>query len=158
MIIMVIIVRIFFIFAVFFCCYSYSALFTPINVAQLISDINTANTNSQADTIDLGGLTFTLTAVNNTIDGQNGLPSITEAFNLTIQNGTITRSGANLFRFLQVATTGNLSLVNVTLNNGTVQEVGVGVGRGGAIFSRGIIPLISGCIFSNNLVGYIHGF
>ena len=85
-----------------------STIFNPITVAQLIANINTANSNAQADTIDLGGLTFSLTAVDNTSDGQNGLPSINESFNLTIQNGTITRTGANVFRFLRVATTGNI--------------------------------------------------
>ena len=70
-----------------------AATFTPTDVAALIAAINAANANGQSDTIDLGGRTFTLTAVDNTLDGPNGLPAILPdgGSTLTIRNGTIER-------------------------------------------------------------------
>src|SRR5262245_51760978 len=51
--------------------------FTATNVAELIADINSANQNSEADTITLAaGTTFTLTAPNNGTEGATGLPVI----------------------------------------------------------------------------------
>src|SRR5919202_5871751 len=56
-----------------------AATFTVNNgdVAGLIAAIKTANGNSQADTINLAaGATYTLTGVDNTTGGSNGLPPI----------------------------------------------------------------------------------
>src|ERR1700730_15951906 len=48
------------------------------DVSCLISAINTANSNGEANTINLSaGSTYTLTAVDNDTDGPNGLPDIT---------------------------------------------------------------------------------
>src|SRR6516165_3464880 len=64
------------------------AVFNANNVAQLISDIHTANTNgASANTINLTGPgPYLLTGVNNTTNGPNGLPFIdsTVASTLTI--------------------------------------------------------------------------
>src|SRR5262245_18463153 len=66
--------------------------YTAGSVADLIDDINAANLTPEADTITLAaGKTFTLTAVNNTTDGGNGLPVIAAGEKLTIigNGGTI---------------------------------------------------------------------
>ncbi len=48
------------------------------DVACLIGAINTANGNADADTINLAAGNYTLTEMNNQVDGGNGLPSITQ--------------------------------------------------------------------------------
>ena len=67
------------------------------SVSDLIAAINAANSAGGVNTITLAaGKTFTLTAVNNTTDGPNGLPVIAANNKLTIRgNGaTIARSKA----------------------------------------------------------------
>lgn len=119
----------------------------------MVNAINTANTNAQFDIIDLGGLTFNLTVVNNAKNGNNGLPSILadSANKLLIQNGTISRSGATAFRLLHLSVSANLSLDNVTLNNGFATGVAV-AGAGGAIFmtTGSTIELINSSNFTSN--------
>src|SRR5689334_16521431 len=61
------------------------ASFTAATVAQLIQHINDSNALPGPDTITLtAGATYTLTAVNNSTDGANGLPVITDGGGLTI--------------------------------------------------------------------------
>ncbi len=84
-----------------------AATFTPADVAGLGAAINTANANSENDTIDLGGQTFVLTAVDDTLDGPNGLPVVgpDRGRALTIRTGTIRRDTSGTtpaFRFLVV--------------------------------------------------------
>src|SRR5579884_2194516 len=58
------------------------------DVAGLIADINTANSNGQSNTINLSAGTYDLTTVNNFWYGPNGLPAINS--NLTIHgNGAL---------------------------------------------------------------------
>lgn len=54
------------------------ATFYPTTTQQLIDDIEAANGNTEANVIELAAeTTYTLTPVDNTADGPNGLPSIT---------------------------------------------------------------------------------
>lgn len=82
-----------------------AATFNPTDAASLITAVGTAGTNTITLT---GGTTYTLTTVNNTVGGANGLPVIAAGSNVTINgNGaTITRSGGTAFRFFNVATGG----------------------------------------------------
>src|SRR5207253_6689253 len=76
-----------------------AATFTIANgdVAGLISAINTANVNDEADTINLAsGGAYTLTAVNNTTDGANGLPVLVN--DLLGPDLTINGNGATIQR------------------------------------------------------------
>jgi predicted outer membrane repeat protein len=119
------------------------------DVAGLIAAINTANTNNQADTIDLAaGCTYTLTAINNTGDGPNGLPMIvSDGGNALIINGngaTITRVGAASFRLIYVASGATLSIQNLTLSNGQ--------NDGGAALNYGTLS-VSNSIISGNQSG-----
>src|SRR5580698_1882614 len=103
-----------------------SQVFFPLTTTDLINDITTSNTNCESDIIYLGGLTFTLTAVNNTgANGANGLPVILAdtcsgvSYTLTIQGGNITRSSsATAFRIIEVSSGASLSLDAVIISNG----------------------------------------
>ena len=60
-------------------------VWTAKSVSELIADINAANQAGGSNTIVLAaGKTFTLTAVDNTTDGANGLPVIAANNKLTI--------------------------------------------------------------------------
>ncbi|MBK9609475.1 MAG: FAD-binding oxidoreductase [Betaproteobacteria bacterium] len=119
-----------------------AATFTPTTVAQLISAINTANANGASDIIDLGGLTFTLTAIDN---GVNGLPVVladggNTLATLAIANGTLVRGvGAPVFRLLEVAVDAALTLDRVTISNGS----------GSALLNNGLL-VIANSTFSGN--------
>jgi len=111
------------------------------NVTCLITAINTANANGEANTITLEAGIYTLTTVDNTTDGPNGLPSVTST--LTIQGAgaeatSIERApSAPLFRLLHVAATGGLTLERLTIRGG---NVGVS-GSGGGLFNHGVLAL-----------------
>lgn len=121
--------------------------------AELIQAIDCANANgASADTIDLNGQTVPLTTSFATVAGSNiGLPQITTP--ITIQNGTITRNSAELFRFFlntSTLTLNNLSLAGANsqadggaINNGPLAVLNISNSRlvgnfgtfGGAIFN-----------------------
>jgi hypothetical protein len=144
-----------------------AAIFSPADTATLVADVTTANGNGQADTIDLGGGTFTLSTVDNNWYGPNGLPPI--ASDITIQNGTITRAAAAPhFRIFFVAAdpaqpetlsytspgAGKLTLRNATISSGFAEGGdsgggGGGLGAGGAIFNQGVL-LLNGATLSGN--------
>ena len=84
--------------------------------ATLVTAIECANANGTADVINLNGQTITLTDSFANYSGNTGLPQITTS--ITVRNGTITRSGANEFRFFNVSNTGNLTVRDLTLTNG----------------------------------------
>ncbi len=131
------------------------------SVPELIAAINAANQASGTNTILLAsGKTFTLSAVNNTTDGPNGLPVIAANNNLSIRgNGaTITRSTAPstpAFRLFDVAAGATLTLQDVTIANGLVLgDLGQGA-YGGAILNATGASLIVKCsaLVSNQVVG-----
>jgi hypothetical protein len=110
-------------------------------VTCLIAAIHEANANGEANTIRLKAGTYTLTVVDNTTDGPNGLPSVTST--LTIQGAgaeatSLERApGAPGFRLLHVAATGGLTLEGLTVRGG---NVGIS-GSGGGLFNRGVLAL-----------------
>ncbi len=129
--------------------------YTAGSVTQLIADINAANRGGGSNTITLvTGNTFTLTAVNNTTDGATGLPVIAANDNLTIQGNSnviarSTASGTPDFRLFDVASSGSLTLENLTLQNGLAFGAG-SAADGGAIFNQGSLDLI-GVTVQNNI-------
>jgi hypothetical protein len=94
------------------------------DVTCLITAINTANADGEADLITLAEGTYTLTAVDNVTDGPNGLPSIVSA--MTIRGAgpettVIERdAGAPEFRIAHVAAAGALTLDGLTIRRGSV--------------------------------------
>src|SRR5689334_12595175 len=88
------------------------------SVADLIADMNAANTAGGSNTITLrAGTTLKLSAVDNNVDGANGLPAIASGNDLTIvgNGGMIQRRATAAFRLFDVAAGASLSLNNLTL-------------------------------------------
>jgi hypothetical protein len=85
--------------------------------------IREANANGEENTITLEAGTYTLTAVDNTTEGPNGLPSVTSP--LTIQaavaESIVIERAANAlsFRLMHVAPAGTLRLEGLTLRGGS---------------------------------------
>jgi hypothetical protein len=126
------------------------------DVNGLIAAINTANTDGLGDTIQLtAGSTYnlTLTGVNNTTNGPNGLPVITAA-GVTIettvsgQGATIEGAGtANSFRLFDVASGSNVTLKDLTLMDGVATG---SQAQGGALFNNGGNVTMTNVVFKNN--------
>ncbi len=105
---------------------------------------------------------YRLTAVDNTTDGSNGLPSITSEITIVNDHASAPRSfidhspapGTPDFRIFHVASTGHLTLEGVVVQNGR------GV-NGGGIFNRGTVTLddsqVIGNEATNNGAGIYNG-
>ena len=117
------------------------------DVVALINAINQANANGEADTINLGGGTYTLTEPNNNIDGPTGLPSITSNITLNGSGTIIERSdqSTDRFRIFHVAASGNLKLNELVVRGGFVP-----FGQGGGILNDGGTVTIANCSISDN--------
>jgi hypothetical protein len=63
------------------------------DVAGLIADINTANSNGQSNVINLTDSTYDLTTVNNNWYGPDGLPAISSGLLINGNGATIQRGG-----------------------------------------------------------------
>lgn len=129
----------------------------PINIfcganAALIHAIDTANSTDLPTTINLGGsclLTTPATTAGPSAHGQDGLPIITG--DVTLVGGTIVRSqavGTPLFRILEVAAGGKLTLRGVTIAGGRVH------GDGGGIYNNtgGTLILDSSFLTANEAI------
>jgi hypothetical protein len=147
------------------------------DVATLIADINTANSNGQSNTINLTASTYDFTSANNNTFGPNALPVITG--NITINgNGAVLMRDPSLgqntpFRFFYVSgsqvaspsgpqstgsATGTLVLNDLTLEDGLAQggssgTGGGGMGAGGAIFNMGNLTLNGVTLAQNTAEG-----
>ncbi len=109
-----------------------------------------------ADTISLqADALYFLTSVNNTVDGANGLPSITGTLTILGNGASIIRNTTVSppdFRLFQVAATGRLTLDSVNLRNGRVDPTGTNqlLLGGGAILNRGELTIRGGSISFNH--------
>jgi hypothetical protein len=130
----------------------------PCSAEFLILSINDANNNGPGtDTIDLDpGCVYELGVVNNTIDGNNGLPSITSSIVINGNVATIRRStGAqkSAIRLFHISQGGELVLNDVTLLDGLAMEpTNVTIllsNSGGAIFNRGVLTINNSLITAN---------
>ena len=143
--------------------------FHPTTVAQLISNIQTTNTNGQGNAIDLGGRVFFLLADQLTNGGRdlpvippdrgnslrviapasrNWLPAIAHASGktLTITNGTIASAGESpSLRLLEVAAGATLTLDHVTLINGSISAQ-----PGGAVLNGGALNLANTTVIGSS--------
>lgn len=123
------------------------SLIEAIQAADTDAVVDACTAGSGADTINVPAGTYTLTAINN---AGNGLPLATTTITIVgagAPTTIITRSGATLFRFFTVASTGNLTLNGVTLSNG---DSTTGGNDGGAIFSSGTLTVLNST-FSGNV-------
>ncbi len=118
------------------------------DVAGLIAAINTANATSGADTINLApGGTYTLTAVDNTSAGANGLPIITSQITINGNGATIQRSsaaGTPSFRIFSIAgpNAGDVRLDRVTIRGGDSLN-------GGGILNYGTMTMTNSTVSNN---------
>lgn len=93
---------------------------------------------------------YTLTVVENTTNGANGLPVITGNLMLNGNGATIARSSAEGiadFRILEIS--GTLRLDGVTLRNGSATGEGFRDGSGGAILNLGVLTVTNSTITGN---------
>src|SRR5204863_189476 len=105
----------------------------------LIDAIKAANLQAGANTIELSniGLDFVMSVMNNTTDGDNGLPDITSDITINAHSGNIRRNGTGPeFRLFHVASSGIL-----TINNASLIFGHSGIYDGGAIYSDGTVTL-----------------
>ena len=138
-----------------------ATMVTANDTAELITRINEANANSDDYVINLLNITYELTATNNNIDGNNGLPSILNNGSLTINgNGaTIKRNSADQFRIWHIEDNASLILKDLALESGLIQGDagtgggGGGAGFGGAIFNRGNLSLEGSTVLNNQAIG-----
>jgi len=105
------------------------------DVVGLIAAINAANTNNIADTIELAPGTYTLTTVDNSTDGANGLPVISSDIAINGNGATITRdNAAPSFRIFYVESGGSLTIEDLTISNGVNFN-------GSGIYTKGILTI-----------------
>jgi parallel beta-helix repeat protein len=130
------------------------------DVTGLINAINTANSNIGADEINLNvdaqvNCVYPLTVVDNNTDGANGLPSIITPITINGNQSAIRRQGSEEFRIVYVASTGNLTLKQLSINNGLVNlEVNWSEQSGGGIFNHGELTLEESSISGNTANWY----
>jgi hypothetical protein len=134
-------------------CGSSAVIEVGCNVDDLIQAINTANNDIEPTTIILDeGCLYNLTDVDNTIDfqeeftgesGSTGLPPVSTTITIEGNKATIQRlDTAPEMRFFFVTSTGELTLNEITLNNGLVQSGQIHQRNGGAIYNRGVFNLV----------------
>jgi uncharacterized repeat protein (TIGR01451 family) len=126
------------------------------DVAGLVAAINLSNGNSQADTINLAPLgTYAFTAVADTADGGNALPSINVDNNSALNTLTINGNGS---RFLRDGTAPDMRFFRVTgsLQWATLRVTslfmigGSADGDGGAVLTVGGDASFDFCTLTNN--------
>jgi hypothetical protein len=127
------------------------------DVLALISAINSANGNGQDDTINLAtGGSYSLTSVNNSTDGPNGLPVITadggRFLNINGNGALLSRSSAGGtpdFRIINVGSA-KVTISGLVISNGRVVGGVFPEGNSGAgIFNRGTLT-VQNCTISGN--------
>ena len=131
----------------------------------LINAIKNANTNtdtdgatgcpggSGADTLNLKAKsTYTLTAINNTTNGPNGLPVVTSVITINGNGATIKRAGAvgtPNFRLLRIVN-GNVTINDLKLSGGRVTGA---TDYGGGISNNGTLTLNNSTVSGNGALG-----
>lgn len=130
----------------------------PCSKEFLIQSIDDANANGPGlDVIDLDpGCTYQLDVVHNTVEGNNGTPSITSEIVINGNGATVRRdvgSGKSAIRLFHVSQGGILTLNDLTLRDGVGMEP-VDVAdpirnSGGAIFNNGTLT-VNSCVFDLN--------
>ncbi|MBI1785241.1 hypothetical protein HYR69_08865, partial [Candidatus Sumerlaeota bacterium] len=125
-----------------------AATFNVSNVSQLISAINSANSNGQSnDVINMTTGTYTLTAVDNS--GENGLPIISTSITINGNGSTLTRSAAApVFRIFYISFFGVAELHNLIISGGKTAAT-FSDPSGGAIFNNGSLSIFDSTLSGN---------
>ncbi len=104
-----------------------------------------------SDVIELAAGSYTLTVPHNNTDDGTGLPVITSSMTLNGNGAVIERSavpGTPDFRLFFVNAAGNLTLNDLTVQNGLVNTDGTGVG-GGGVYNAGTLTLNNTSLLHN---------
>ena len=127
------------------------------DVTALITAIDAANDELcyfGSDTITLAANgTYTLTVVNNTADGANGLPAITSDITIDANNATIERSvigGTPDFRIFYISEFGALTVNDAIVQNGLANTGGVFGDDGGGFLNEGGMLTVNRSTITNN--------
>lgn len=126
------------------------------DVNELIKAIVQANQLPDIDTFNLApGCSYELKEVYIVKDGNNGLPIIESPIVINGHGATIARSGSSnqpTFRLFQVVASGNLTLNDITLQNGYASNDGSSYlsGSGGAILNFGLTTINNSLITKNS--------
>lgn len=128
--------------------------------AGLKAAIASANSNGEDDTINLAaGSTYTLSSVDNTTNGPNGLPVITSdttdrGHTVTINANGATIKGNGAVRVLQVAAGANVTITALTISSGQQLSMDNSIAEGGGVLNFGRLTLIdstiTGCYATGN--------
>lgn len=130
--------------------------YVPCDVNALINTLREAMKTPSSDTLELtGGCTYSLRKVDNDSgNGGNGLPAITDDISINGNGAVIERNNVNdapLFRLFYVAPKATLHLNQITLRNGKLAQNGTcPTTCGGAIYNAGILE-IQNSTLTNNL-------
>lgn len=127
-----------------------------IQAANTDTAVDACPAGSGADTIVLAsGATYTLTTVDNTGEGPNGVPVVSSPITINGNGATITRSSASgtpQFRLTDIVSGGSLTLNDLTVSNFD-EPAGPGVngvqGLGGAILAHGDLAVNNSTISGN---------
>lgn len=154
---------------------SHAAIINVSGTCTLINALNNANGNTDtdgagtgcpagngADTLNLAAkATYTLTAINNSNQGPNGLPLVTSVITINGNGATIKRSSAadtDNFRLLRIVN-GNLTVNNLRLTGGNITGDTL---YGGGISNNGTLTLnnsiVSGNSASSAGTGILNGY
>jgi Right handed beta helix region len=118
------------------------------DVAGLIAAVDAANANGEADTINLGAGTYTLTSAQ---APSTGLPEVTTEIDIVgagAASTVVTRDpGAPRFRLIRLAATGKLRIEGLTLSGGSLIALGE---FGGAIRSEGDLTIVDSTVTGNS--------
>ena len=127
----------------------------------LINAIETANSNDEADVINLNGdCIYTLTAIYDIKEGDNGLPLIYSTITINGNGAAIERSsepGTPAFRLIRIAESGDLTLGHTIIRNGVAIDSPYTIygGSGGGLSNQGTVTLTK-CTLTGN-TAYIGG-
>jgi len=125
------------------------------STSYLITKITAANVDPSPETIELApNCVYELDEIDNANTyGDNGLPVISTPIIIKGYNATITRStvaGTPEFRFFYINPSGNLTLENVIITNGSVGSATEILASGGAILNhQGDLTIIDSTISGN---------
>ncbi len=121
---------------------------TVSSTAALIAAINQANTCPSSSTITLSPSgDFHFAAPDNGTDGGNGLPVITSKITINGSGATLLPTTVLNARYFDVAAGGNLSINNLTMQNGGVDDI-----NGGAILNAGTVTISNVTVTSGSAI------
>ncbi len=124
-----------------------------IDAANSGGTVNGCTGSGGADTIVLGGGTYTYTTVNNTSGGDNALPVVTTDITIEGNGATIERDTVAVptFRLLNVSSGGTLTLRDSIVQGGIADDASFGI-YGGGIRNSGTVNL-EGVTIQGNSAG-----